>query len=153
MRAVKARPPRRAPNGLALLVLAGMLSAAVVGVGALRGPQRLDAARDVRPDRVVVNLSAQDQQRLDGWDEFFACHGLVSDLVMLATIRFNGDWKPDRPIQLELAPSADLPPATLKELEILNAVTALTTGPAEDRDRACAARAETPAPVAPEARL
>ena len=149
MRSARQRAERKpAPPGLGLLIAALALSAAVAGVGALRGPRPLDAARDARPDSVVVSLSAQDQQRLDGWDEFFACHGIVSDLVMTATLRANGDWSPDRPIQLELAPSADQPPPTYKELEVLNRVTALTDG-SEDRDAACAARTEVPAPAIP----
>ena len=149
MKAVKQRVARRpAPQGAAMLVVAVLLSAAVFGVGALRGPKRLDAARDARPATVVVSLSAQDQQRLDGWAEFFACHGIVSDLVMTATLRANGDWRPDRPIQLELSPSADQPPPTYKEMEVLSRVTALTDG-TEDRDAACAARSETPLPPSP----
>lgn len=147
MRAVKQRAGRKpAPQGAAMLVVAVVLSAGVLSAGVLRGPKRLDPARDARPSTVVVSLSAQDQQRLDGWAEFFACHGIASDLVMTATLRANGDWRPDRPIQLELSPSADQPPPTYKEMEVLNQVTALGDG-AEDRDAACAARTETP--VAP----
>ena len=144
MRAVRERKARAEqaarrvpPAGISLLMAAVVLSAAVVGVGVLRGPKKLDAARDARPSTVVVNLSEQDRQRLDGWHEFFACHGLArSDLVMIATLRANGAWKPDKPITLELSPSADQPPPTYKELEVLNRVTALTDG-TEDRELAC----------------
>ena len=133
----RARQTRETPRaGVMLLLASAVLSAAVVGIGVLRGPRKLDTARDARPSTLVVNLSAQDRQRLDGWAEFFACHGVVSDLVMTATLRANGEWKPDRPITLELAPSADQPPPTYKELEVLNRVTALTDG-TEDRELAC----------------
>lgn len=155
MRAVRERAERAeqararrpaAPGGIAALIVALVLSAAVVGVGVLRRERPLDAGRDARPATVTVNLSAPDRQRLDGWAEFFACHGVVSDLVMTATLRANGDgaWTPERPIQLELAPSADQPPPTYKELEVLNRVTALTDG-SEDLAAACAAKSETPA--------
>jgi hypothetical protein len=145
--------PKPRLEGATSLVLALILAGAVIAVGALRGPRSLDPARAPLAKSVTVNLTPQDRARLDDWSEFFACHGLVnSDLVMLATLRANdGQWRPERPIRLELAPSADQPPATPAELAVLDKVTALANGPAAERDRACAsaASAEPAAPATP----
>jgi len=143
-------PARRRVEGASALVLAVALAAAVIGAGALRAPRSLDPARAPLARTVTVNLGPQDQARLDSWAEFFACHGLVnSEAVMLATLRANGEpWRPDRPIRLELAPSADQPPETPAELAILDQASALANAAPEVRDRACSAHAAPPPPAA-----
>lgn len=144
--------PKAKAEGVSALILAVGAAALVIGVGSLRAPRSLDPARAPLARTVSVNLNPQDQARLDDWSEFFACHGLVnSNTVMLATLRANnGEWRPERPIRLELAPSADLPPATALELAILQRVTDLTNAPEGERDRACSAHAAPPAPAAPD---
>lgn len=141
--------PRPKAEGVSALVLAVLAGAFVLGVGSLRAPRSLDPARAPLARTVIVNLNPQDQARLDDWSEFFACHGLVnSNAVMLATLRANnGEWRPERPIRLELAPSADQPPATAQELAILQRVTDLTNAPEGERDRACSSHADPAAPA------
>ena len=142
--------PKRKVAGLTALGLSLALGAAVIAAGSLRGPRSLDPARAPMARTVTVNLGPQDQARLDDWSEFFACHGLVaSPGVMLATLRANGGaWAPDRPIRLELAPSADQPPETPAEQVILDRAIAIANAAPEERDRACSARAD-PAAAAP----
>ena len=160
------RPPRRPtrsarrpmPDGAGLLLLAVALSAAVWGLGQLRAPRALETVRETRPGLVTVRLGAADRAAIDGWAEFFACHGLVnSELVINATLRANGfaedpAWRPERPIRLDLAPSADQPRATPAEAAVQERVVALANGPAVDLARACAHPAAAPAASAAEMR-
>lgn len=138
--------PKGKVEGASVLVLAVAAAALVIGVGFLRAPRGLDPARAPLDRAVSVNLNPQDQARLDDWSEFFACHGLVnSSNVMLATVRANhGVWGPGQPIKLDLAPPADLPPATAQELAVLERVTDLTRAPESERDRTCSADAAAP---------
>jgi hypothetical protein len=131
-------------------LLAVALGGAVIVTGALRGPRSLDAERTRLARTAIVNLGPEDRVRLDDWSEFFACHGLVgSNNLMLATMRANGgDFAPDRPIRLELAPSADLPPPTAAEQAVIEAAAALANAEPGRRDAACSAHAAAPAPAA-----
>ena len=144
------RKPRRVggllPLGLAL-VAGGLALAMAYGQagGALKEPQ---AARQTR---ITVRLSSADQQRLDSWAEFFACHSLRSDQLIVATLRINrfaedARWRPERPIVIDLAPSADLSRYTPAEMQVLEAVSALGS---EALPAACSGRA-APEPASEE---
>ena len=156
--AARPRRARRLGEGAVTLAIAALLGAAVLGAGLAAGGGRMDDVKAERSSIMTVRLPAADQARLNSWAEFFACHSLRSDQLIVATLRINDfekdqRWRPDREIRVDLAPSADLSRYTPGELEVLREVSTLGSGSAADLAAACTAgpAAEPAAPAKTEA--
>ncbi len=106
----KPAPAKRARKRTApstLMVAAG-LAVLVAAAGAFAGRgQAPDAGQSAPSARLAVRIPEEHRDEIRSLATVFVCYGVTEHAVIRATYNANRDWRPGKPLVLNLRPTAE----------------------------------------------